>query len=383
MQGLTDGPRSEMAPDDVVSLIQDTPSVIVGKGLELLDMSLSVVADLSPNFVGGSVRRQSYADLHGSAELALSASLDWGTALVRPYLTMSGVMPGRGSLSARFNLGAYFTSTPADAPGETPRTYAIQGYDVIHRLKDFVGESYAVAAGTSYLAEVETILIDRGYRSYVIDQSASDKVLTSARTWPIDENTTWLTIVNALLSAVGYQGAWSDWDGAIRCTPYANPGDRSAEWVYDASDPIRSMVAVERRRELDFYEAPNRWITVKGSAIDEGAPSEGNGVYTVVNWTNGPTSVSGRGGRVVTAPLITVDAADQASLISAAHQRIDADMSTRSKLTVATAPNPLHWHFDRVALIDPEMDSPVIDALCTSWTLPLDGSDMSHEWSEV
>ena len=376
MQPPTAPPRDDLTQDQVVALIQDAPALTVGRGAELLDLSLAVVDDLSPDFAGGRVERHSYATLHGQAELAFSRPLDWGSALVRPYLTLSD-----GILSARFNLGAYYTSTPETELGEDPPTWTVTGYDILLILNDLVGESYAVAAGQPYLAAVEAILIDRGVQAYVIDQAAADKVLPSARTWPIDENTTWLSIVNDLLGAVGYQGAWSDWDGRIRCTPYANPRDRAPEWLY-AVDDATSMLTSRRTFAADYFDAPNRWVAVRSNAVDGPAPVEGNGLWTYQNDVDGPTSVQARG-RVITAPLLQLDVADQAALIAAAQRQIDADRRRRTTVTLGTSPNPLHWHFDRLAVADPAMGSALLDVLGTSWALPLDGADMTHEWATV
>ena len=376
MQPPTAPPRDGLTQAQVVALIQDSPALIVGRGAERIDLSLAVVEDLSADFAGGRVERKSYANLHGQAELAFSRALDWGSAIVRPYMTLSD-----GVVTARFNLGAYYTTTPETQLGEDPPTWTVTGHDILLVLNDLVGESYAVAAGQSYLAAVEAILLDQGVLAYVIDQAAADRVLPSARTWPIDENTTWLTIVNDLLGAVGYAGAWSDWDGKIRCTPYANPGDRAPEWLYDVEDAT-SMLTSRRTLSDDYFDAPNRWVAVRSNNVDGPAPVEGNGIWTWQNDTNGPTSVQARG-RVITAPILQLDVADQTALIAAAQQQIDADRRRRTSVAVGTSPNPLHWHFDRVAVADPAMGSALLDVLCTSWTLPLDGGDMSHEWSTL
>ncbi|WP_435233373.1 hypothetical protein [Micromonospora aurantiaca (nom. illeg.)] len=377
MQSPTGAPRDALTVEQVTGLIVEAPALVTGFGAELLDTSLAVVGDISADLAGGSVARNAYAELHGTAQLSLSTELDWGSAIVRPYYTMSD-----GQVKARFNLGAYYTSTPARVLGEDPPIYSVQGYDILQILNDLVGESYALPAGASPLAEVEKILQDRGVLVYFIDQSRADAVLPSARTWPIDDNVTWLTIVNDLLGAVGYLGVWSDWNGRLMCVPYENPGDRAPEWLYEATG-VRSMLAPTRSVEDDYWSAPNRWVAVRSNNVDGPPPVEGAGIYTWQNDTVGPTSVQARGGRVITAPILRLDVADQAALIAAAQQRIDADMRRRSTIKLATSPNPLHWHFDRVAVADPEMGSALLDALSTSWTLPLDRGDMTHEWSTI
>lgn len=373
MQPLTAAPRHTMSSAAVIRLLRDAPAIQVGKGLELIDRDLQVIEDISDDLVGGSISRNSYANLHATATLAVSRELAWSSALVRPYMVISD-----GSTSARFNLGAFYTSVPVHNLGERPVTYEVNGYDILHGLYSPTGEAYAVDAGVSYLAQVEAILQQQGYTRYLIDQTRADAVLPSPRVWPLDDQTRWLSIVNDLLAAIGYQGIWSDWDGQLRCQPYQLPRDRAPEWLYD-SDQRTSMLGPQRSVERDYFEAPNRWVVVRQNDIDGPPPTEGNGVYTWQNEDQGDTSVQGRDGRIIT-KVVYVDAADQAALERLAEVMIDADMRIPTTLRVSTSPNPLHWHFDRLRVDEPAI-GPYADVLGTSWTLPLDGSDMTHEFS--
>jgi len=372
MQATTAPPRQLLTDADVRRIIRDEPAVEFSAGLELLDMGLQVLDDVTDDFTGGSVARNAYATLHGTATLGLTRVVDWGRAIVRPYIKMSD-----GTTTPRFNLGAYFTSTPERVIGESPETYAVAGYDILHGLATTVGEAYAVDAGVGYLQAVATILATQGYSRVVMDQDAAGVVLPSARVWPIDEQTKWLTIVNDLLGAVGYQGIWSDWDGWLRVHRYQSPSARASEWTYDV-DPVTSMLDTLRRLRRDYFDAPNRWVAMRTNHIDGPAPVEGNGIFTYVNQFAGDTSVEARG-RIIS-KVVPVEAADQASLIAAAQRTIDADTRTSATMSLASFSNPLHWHFDRLTLNDPSV-GPVADVLSTTWTLPLDGSLMTHGWT--
>ncbi|MBM0275089.1 hypothetical protein [Micromonospora tarensis] len=371
MQPLTASPRDGLTADLVTALVRDAPAVTVGHGAELVDQTLAVLADISEDVRGGSVSRAAYAELHGSAQLSISRDLDWGRAIVRPYMTLSD-----GQLTARFNLGAYYTAKPKRNLRETPPRFDVAGFDILLALNDPVGQTYAVDAGVGYLTAVEDILIQRGFVQYLIDRSSAALVLPAAKVWPFDPRTTWLQVVNDLLSAIGYAGIWSDWDGRPRCQPYQPPQQRPAEWTYEA-DGIRSMIAPEREIEQDFFRTPNRWVFYQSNNV-EAAPVEGNGMYTYVNQADGPTSVEGRG-RVITQP-VGLDAADHASLVRQAQERIDTDIRVPTTYTTPTALNPLHWHFDRLLVLDPTAGPPM-EVLGTQWTLPLMGRRMTQEWT--
>jgi hypothetical protein len=373
VQPLVTDVRSDLTAAEVTALIQDADAVRVAAGAELLDMDLTVLEDITDDFSGGSVSRNSYSTLHGSSTFVVGRPLDWGRAILRPYMTMSD-----GVTTARFNLGAYLTSVPVQGGLMMPPVYAVSGFDLLAVLADTVGDAYAVSAGTGYLAAVEAILVARGFTGYLIDQSAAAAVLPEGRVWELDDRTTWLAVVNDLLASIGYAGIWSDWDGRLRCAPYVAPIDRAPEWYYTAGGD-QSMIGPDRTRTRDFFDAPNRWVAVRSNQIDGTPPVEGDGIYTYTNDIVGDTSVEARGGRVITRVMM-LDVADHAALVSLAEQSIAADLDLRQKISMPTAPNPLHWHFDRLVIAD-EMAGPTVDAMGTSWTLPLNGGDMSHEMS--
>jgi hypothetical protein len=364
---------SALTAAQVTSLIRDSEAVTITAGLETVDLSLNMQRDITTEFAGGSVSRSNYATLHGSATLNVSTELDWGTALVRPYMVITDDI-----ITRRFNLGAYLTSSPRMQAGDVPVTHEITAYDILHWLNTPVGEAFTLEAGTGYLAAIESIMLAQGITSYFIDQTQTAQVLPAARSWVFDDHTTWLNIINDLCASVGYQGIWSDWDGRMQVRPYLLPRDRSIEWVYD-DKPTTSMIAPGRAIIRDWFDVPNRWVFFWSKDPENAAPVEGTGIYTYVNQYDGPTSVQARG-RTISAKPQQIDAVDQAALVDKAQQSIDADMRLKTTYELSTFPNPLSWHFDRLTIIDSGL-GPIADVLAVKWTLPLDGSNMSHEWS--
>lgn len=382
MQPRTASPREQYTSAQIVSLIRDWPSVHAVYGCEVLDMDLNVLADISDSLVGGSVKRSSYNALHGEAKFTLDIELEWGTAILRPYVVMS--MP---DVDARFNLGAYFPSTPKVQYGRDPILYEVTGYDILDRLNDPVGETYALSSSTVYLGAIEEIIQQQGYTKYVFDKffsvggggPSAEKKLPFSRTWALAERATWLTIINELLSSIGYQGIWSDWDGNLRIQRYVSPSRLPSEWTYEEGG-LYAMLSQIREIERDLYRAPNRWVFYQTNTTDDGEPpEEGNGIYTVTNDSDGPTSIEGRNGRVITKD-VGLDVADHESLVETAQVTIDADRRIKTTMTHTGFPNPLHWHFDRVTLIDPDIGISA-NVVVTEWELPLGEGDMSHEWT--
>lgn len=379
MQTLNAAPRDAYTSAQVLALLRDTPSLVTDKGLEVIDLAtLAVVEDVSDGLWGGEVRRNSYATLHGTASFTLTRELDWGRAIVRPYAVLAD---GYGSISTRWNLGAYIMDIPDVGIAEAPTSYAIEAFDIISILDTPVGEVYSVAAGSTYLQAAVDILVALGFAlaNLVVDQTNAALTVAVERVWAIDENITFLSIINDLLGAIGYQGLWSDWDGRLHLARYVRPIDRAPEFVYDSSLPEQAMTNDDLRRVDRYLDAPNSWTFVRtNSTADDAQPVEGNGIYTYVNQSNGKTSVDARGRPI--RKVVRVEAADQDSLISRAEQTIAADRVTSPKLIGTSSPNPAHWHFDRITVYEPRLGPPM-DCLSTQWTYNLKGGDMSHEWT--
>lgn len=350
----------------------NSSALLVSSGLELLDQDLTVLADISDSLESGSVSRDNTATIHGACSLKIAGALDWGSAIVRPYMTLTDDF-GR---TLRYNLGAYYTSTPVHDPSTSPVIYDVTGYDLLEALSSPVGSAYSVDKGSAYLDAVVQILADQGFSQVLLDPDRATTTLTSARVWPLDENITWLTVINDLLNAVGYEGIWADWDGVLRARAYQVPTMRTPEWVYDTGDNT-SLLSTKRTVTRDFFDAPNRWVFVRSNEPDGTTPVDGNGIYTFINQSDGPTSVDARG-RVIST-VVPTEAADQDALVASASQTIAEQQRIDVKVVASTAPNPLHWHQDRILLSDPAIGED-IDVLETSWSLPLDGSDMDHAW---
>lgn len=374
MQPIVTPVRGNLTAAQVQQLLQDEEAVKLTGGLEIVDLDLNVIEDISGDLAGGHVERNSYADLHGTASFSISRTIDWGGDLLRPYLIMSG-----GGITARFNLGVYHPSTPDWPLDEDPPTFDADGYDILLRLAQTVGDAYALAVGESYLAKVEQILIQRGYSQYVIDWTRGDTVSPSTRTWAFDDSTTWLTIVNDLLSSIGYAGIWSDWDGRLRCAPYLRPSERAPEWTY-TDNAATTMLSTKRSVQHDYFSAPNRWVIYRTNMVEGSTPVEGNGLLTFTNDTDGETSIQARRGLVIT-KTVGSDFADQRALAIIGRMTVDNDMQIPTLYNLETFINPLHWHFDRIQLSD-SASMPFADAMCTQWSLPLppDTGDMVQQW---
>lgn len=374
MRPVIDDTRSTLTEAQVIDLIKSDASIEIGRGMELVNRRLEVLDDVSADLRDCTITHDNSATLHSSAQFAIAQRLAWGSSLVRPYVTISN-----GSLKARFNMGVYFTEAPENEEDRTPATYAVGGYDILKGLNNLVGDSYAVRIGDSYLDAVESIFLNQGYTQYVIDPTRRATLAPAPKAWPIDENTTWLMIVNELLKAVGYKGVYSDWDGRLVCEEFIEPRDRSVEWSYDKGLYTGQLVPGTKVRH-DYFITPNRWVGIRNSTQDTTGTvslTEGNGVFTYRNESSGEASIDARGFEQT--KVIRVDVADQPALESAVMAEVARDMVIGMNIDASTSCNPLHWHDDVVRVETSTIG--IIKVRQSTWSMNLTKGAMSHGWS--
>lgn len=350
----------------------------VTAGMELLDSNDVLVADLSDELVGGRVKRSNFASIHGTMECDLLTNLSWTSARLRPTLTLTNLDSGE---SYSTNLGIFIPTSPARRTGETPETYRVQCYDKLYMLSTPRSSSYEVASGTGYIAAIEALLDELG-ETHVIEQSAVSKTLNSTKVWLLDERNTNLRIINDLLQSIGYRGLYMGRNGALRSEPWVSPAQRATIWDYDADSDL-SVLDPIAEQQVDWHEVPNVAVFIRDDPDPAlSLPTEGDGIYTITNQSDGPASIDMRGFQVVAGPY-RVDAADQASLVTYGDRIWEGLQEPREGLQVATSPNPLHWHAEVVRLSWSALGYTSQRFTEISWELPLDGGDMKHEWRKT
>jgi hypothetical protein len=368
----------------VVPLVEAV-NLTVLPGLELLDSEDRVVDDITDHLVGGVVERGNYRTIHGTCRLSIDRRLDWGADRVRPYVTLTD-----GVRAERHNLGVYLLTTPSRVAGTRPQTWDVEGYDKLEVLNHPPGRTFVATAGESALGLIrDTIRLatstdslwgEGGDPKVAIAGLGSDVLVPSHRIWMVgardggDEagDVTWLRIVNELLAMIGYRGVWVDRNGWFRSAPYVSPVDQAPMWTYDTSSAA-TTVGPERSEEADFFRTPNRWEVVRDDPSLLLLPSDGDGIVVLDNVDQGPTSQQAR--RRIISRTVHVQASSQQALEARARQLRDTDSHVHRYLELMVGPNPNHFHFDVVRVIDPELDANGRWAV-QSWSLPLDGGWM-------
>lgn len=370
-----------MTPTQLKVLTDDQAEV--SAGLQVLDLDLNVTGEVE--LIGGTVTRNMNARVHGACTVEVSETLDWGRTLVRPYQTLTAA-----GVSETFYLGVFMLTTPEQPIGVEPPAYKVSGYDRLYLLDREVGDNYLVVEGTSYREALLQVFDDAELTGVLIDGSAADDLLPVDREWPLvatstdpDQTSTpvtWLRIVNDLLTAINFRGVYADANGLFRCQRYEPPTARAPSFTFDAVDPLTTIVAPDRTVVEDMWRTPNRWVFIRTN-MPEGAPppAEGAGVYTVINQSDGPTSIDGRG--MVWTKVYEYEAASQAALVGLGERRVSQDRRLVTTINAETGPFPLAGHADIFRLVDPKIRASKVQAI--NWEQDLLGGNTRWVWEAI
>lgn len=120
-------------------------------------------------------------------------------------------------------------------------------------------------AGTIVIDRVRWIMEQRATSAIALTPSA--EALRQPITW--EARTTWLKVVNDLLSAIGYAAAWADGNGWLRAEPWRAPEDRPLVATY-GGDPADYRVLPAYTDSANIADLPNRVVAYsKGDATRE------------------------------------------------------------------------------------------------------------------
>lgn len=390
MQPLLDGPRAPLAEAAVKGLLQSHSAIRITYGADALDGDFTFVSDLKDYVSGGTIDSDVTRTVHRTCSLNIDSDLmatGWSylSGFVKPYMVFTDMASG---VSARFNLGVYTLTTPTRSLGPAPQTLTFQGYDLVYLLRQEVGDSYEVTAGSDP-ASAAAAVIGLAVPEVEVLVVPSGSTLPNNLSWPFnaDQPVTFLDIVQVLLASVGYREVWVDWEGRFRVEPFIDLQAEDYEWHFNTSDSD-NIVSDETTQDIDIYDVPNWWRFVMSDLTD--TPVEGVSQFT---WTdsspNNPGSTANRG-RVIRY-IQTIPAATYGDLTTYAQRVIAATMSPAETFSAKTQPFPLAWHLDVIHYTDTDLDQalPVTPGddrrvVAVAWKIPLDGqSDMEWTWQTI
>jgi hypothetical protein len=168
-------------------------------------------------------------------------------------------------------LGVFLVSAAREEWEDTGRVWSMELLDrCTVPDQDVVEESYAVAAGTLILHEVQTILAS--CNEYMAIDQTNTQTTSSNMVW--EAGTSKLKIINDLLDVANYNALWMDGYGNFQATPRVLPADRSI--LYEAlgfprelRDGELSIYRPDWTRDRDSFDVPNKVIAVQAAGGED------------------------------------------------------------------------------------------------------------------
>lgn len=251
----------------------------------------------------------------------------------------------------------------------------IEAYDRCYILKSTKTESILhLAAGTNYITAINGLLSTAGI-VLVLSTPTTYTLTTDREDWEI--GTDYLTIVNALLAEINYNGIWFNADGYAIIEPHTEPDVNSIDHHFDTSNSeITTPMSRDISVETDTFGKPNVFVVVCSNA-DLAAPL----VATAVN-SNPISALSTVRRQRRIAQITKVDnIADTTALQAYADRLCFESMLSSEVITVKTPIEPGHGIGDIVAL-----NHSSIQGICeeTTWRMNIKaGEYMTHELKKV
>ena len=173
----------------------------------------------------------------------VGAEVNWLSDEIRPELVIDGVA---------YPLGIFLPATVQENKGQAGtalHSFHVDAYDRCWVVRDHYTESTTYfASGVNYLTAIENLLTTAGIT--LIRSVPTAATLAEAREdWNI--GTSYLTIINQLLSEINYNPLWFDGEGTAILEPASVPEASSIQHTNDLAEPgVLVRHAVKRRTDI-------------------------------------------------------------------------------------------------------------------------------------
>jgi hypothetical protein len=196
-----------------------------------------------------------------------------------------------------------------------------------------------VASGTNVVTAVSTALTSAGIDVSQAQLTPTSHTTPEIREWPI--GTSYLRIVNDLLSMIAYRGIHFDGNGNPVVEPYVLPAQRSSEYTY-ATDENSVILDVNVEANSQIAGVPNVVVLTRAN------PGTATLTSTQTNSkVSSPTSTVRRGLSTVLYEQAD-DAADQTALDNMAKRRLTEVSEVLMYVSFSTTPHPFHDDLDKI-----------------------------------
>lgn len=270
-----------------------------------------------------------------SASLILPGETDVLNDMVTIKVSIDGI---------EYKLGEYYIATATKTVDEYGAEYTeIEGYDGAFLPSRYrTEETYHITAGESYTNVIQSLLIESGVEK-ILAENSDETFQTDREDWEI--GTSYLEIINTLLSEINYESLWFDSEGYARITPKKVVSVETLEHVYQSGE--YSILKSGSTRETDIFDKYNIFIAYVDNPDNDSimiAKAENNDATSIL-------SIQKRGR--IQSPIKRLDnISSQEELQAYVDNWRNESMVTTETLTIETGIDGSHNVLDTVQVED-------------------------------
>lgn len=289
---------------------------------------------------GGRITRNLDTDIKESAECPMVDKVDFGSDLVRIYMTCEWA----GGETEDVVLGTFLPVVPGRSIRAGYSTSTVRMYG---RLQELVDDEFSapvsVEAGENAIASAKKVCEDCGL---TVVSEPSDYKLSVTRCYGIgsDSSTssdTKLTMVNDLLALAGFRSAYTDPMGRVIFEKYREPSAIAPSWWFN--EGVSAKFEADMTEERDYTNVANHVVVYYG-------PDQDGRSVAAEAWDidpNSPLSTVSRGRTITRSksyselPDGSTDEARQKTADAKAKALLDTEQSVIWRVTMRHAYAPV------------------------------------------
>lgn len=183
-------------------------------------------------------------------------------------------------------LGTLLTTTPTEEINKTHKTQSVDCYSTLLLLNKYkLEQRYTCKLGTQVTNEIIRLLQPLNLK-YTLEVDLSDKATSADIDFEI--GTTYLEVINTLLSIINYSSLYPLPNGNYKANPYNEAGPQAITLNEDDKD---NVIIPKVNLTNDFYTADNVYIRyVDSPAGHLVAKYENNNPDSIISTVNAPVS---------------------------------------------------------------------------------------------
>ena len=314
-----------------------------------LDKQLGEIQDITCYVEqGGTIEYNSLTSLKASCDIPISLDINEKLNLdaIRIYEVLNGT---------ERPLGTFLIANPSANFTDSIQSTSCVGYSTLWRINaNTPSGKFYLPKGTNCINEIKRILDTLGYE---YDISESEGTTSTNREWEI--GTSYLDIINDLLTVVNYTSLYVDEMGNYIAKPYVLPNDREIELTLDEDD-VDNVLEQHLVSEIDLFNIPNKFIRYCSSSPELALYAEYENVYGETGTNNTWTQVDAQE---------VQDVANYDTLYEMCKKACADANSIYHKVQIATAIQPISTYMSTIQLHQYQVNDKYS---CTSFVIHLE-----------